>query len=64
MPVFDYIDTDIPFLKDSDSVHYALDVMAANAATELPMVINRKYIGMVTEDMLLNFEDLSTNIYP
>jgi CBS domain-containing protein len=64
MQVYEYIDTNVPYLKDSDSVRFALDLMAANAITELPVVMNKKYIGMVTEDMLLNFEDLSASICP
>lgn len=64
MQAHDYIDADIPYLKDSDSVQFALDVMAANALIELPVVMNKKYLGMVSEDALLNFDDLSATIYP
>ena len=64
MQAYEYIDSDIPFLKDSDSVHYALDIMSANGVNELPVVMNRRYMGMITEDVLLNFEDLSVSIYP
>jgi acetoin utilization protein AcuB len=59
MQALNYIDADIPYLKDTDSVQFALDVMAGNAITELPVVKNWKYLGLVYEDFLLNVDDSS-----
>lgn len=57
MQAIDYIDADIPFLKSSDTVQFALDMMVANAVTEMPVLQERKYLGMVDEDMLYNFDN-------
>jgi len=59
MQALDYIDADIPYLKDTDTVQFALDVMAGNAITELPVVSDWQYLGLVDEDFLLNMEDSS-----
>ncbi|MCP4124289.1 MAG: CBS domain-containing protein [Bacteroidetes bacterium] len=62
MQAIDYIDSDIPFLKDSDTIQFALDLMAGNAMTDLPVVRDRKFLGIISDDVLLNLEDLSTAI--
>jgi len=62
MQAIDYIDPDIPFLKDSDTIQFALDLMAGNAMTDLPVVRDRKFLGIISDDVLLNLEDLSTPI--
>lgn len=60
MQALDYIDADIPYLKDTDTVQFALDVMAGNAITTLPVVSDWDYLGLVEEDFLLNIDDGST----
>jgi len=62
MQAFEYIDPDIPFLKDADTVQFALDLMAGNALTDLPVVIDRKFAGIINEDILLNLENMSAPI--
>ncbi len=57
MQAIDYIDADIPYLKDTDTVQFALDVMAGNAITILPVVSNWSYLGLVEEDFLLNIDN-------
>jgi len=57
MQALDYIDADIPYLKDTDTVQFALDVMAGNAIASLPVVSDWNYLGLVEEDFLLNIDD-------
>lgn len=57
MQAIECIDTDIPFLKDTDTVSFALDLMAGNGYADLPVVGDRRYLGTISEDVLLNLED-------
>ncbi len=57
MQALDYIDSNIPYLKAEDSIQFALDMMVANAVTEMPVLNNRKYLGMIDDDMLFNIEN-------
>lgn len=62
MQATDYIDFDVPFLKETDTVGFALDLMSGNAVTELPVVIAGKFSGMISEDALLNAEDPEASV--
>lgn len=62
MQAYEYIDPNIPYLKASDTVETALDIMAGNAVTELPVISEKKYIGMISEDNLLNMPDMQASI--
>lgn len=62
MQATDYIDYDVPFLKDTDPVGFALDLMSGNAVTELPVVTAGKYSGIISEDALLNVPDPDTAV--
>jgi len=50
----------IPSLHLNDPVSQALDLMADFHVTHLPVVIEDKLAGLVSEDDLLNIEDIST----
>lgn len=62
MQAIEFIDADIPFLKDTDTVAFALELIAGNPASDLPVVRNRKYMGMISEDILLNVPKQTTKI--
>ncbi len=50
----------IPFLKQTDLVQFAKDIMIEHHVTELPVAEDQKYIGMVFEDDIEDEDDLST----
>jgi acetoin utilization protein AcuB len=50
----------IPPLKTSDSVEKAVRWMEEFRVNQLPVVKNRQYLGMVTEEDTLEFQDRST----
>src|SRR6476619_5203513 len=47
----------IPFLRPQDKVHLALQLMNENHVTHLPIVEADKYIGIVSEEDLLQSEN-------
>ncbi len=64
-----YISSIIPTLLPQDSAARALEVMQDNHCTQLPIVnTDNVYIGMVGEDMLLDWNDdqvaLKETVYP
>ncbi|MEZ5006922.1 MAG: hypothetical protein R2728_02960 [Chitinophagales bacterium] len=62
MQAVDYIDTNIPYLKANDSIQFALDIMAGNSLTEMPVLKGKKYIGSISEDVLLNIDNSNIKI--
>jgi acetoin utilization protein AcuB len=56
------ISTSIPSLHLNDPVSQALDLMADFHVTHLPVVIEDKLAGLVSEDDLLNIEDDNTRL--
>ncbi|MBC8173340.1 MAG: CBS domain-containing protein [Chitinophagales bacterium] len=53
----DIISTTIPPLKTSDSGEKAIEWMYEFKLTHLPLVENKKYIGLVSEDDILDFNN-------
>lgn len=47
-----YIDNSFPYLKSSDTIDFALQLMEKNGAHIFPVTKNGKYIGMAIEDIL------------
>ena len=52
----------LPHLKLSDKIYQALQQMSDNNVTHLPVIEDEKFIGLVSEDMLLNAEDDSAEL--
>ncbi|MBO0947103.1 CBS domain-containing protein [Fibrella forsythiae] len=57
MLAVELIDPMIPALKPADSVAEALDWMQEHHLTQLAVVDNSQYLGVVSEDLLLNIPD-------
>ena len=51
------IDTSIPFLRQSDDVAYALELMQEYKTSSLAVVENESYVGSITESVLLECDD-------
>ncbi|MEO8403910.1 MAG: CBS domain-containing protein [Chitinophagaceae bacterium] len=47
----------LPYLHMTDKVHHALQLMNDNQVTHLPVVEGEKYIGLISEDDLLQAEN-------
>ena len=58
----DIISSAIPSLHLNDPVSQALDLMADFHVTHLPVVVEDKLAGLVSEDDLLNIEDDTTRL--
>ncbi len=43
----------LPYLRLSDKVHHALQLMNDNQVTHLPIVDGEKFVGIISEDDLL-----------
>ncbi len=56
MTAIEIIDHEIPSLKWSDSGLSALSLLEEFKVSELPLIEDQKYIGLITEDVLLDFE--------
>jgi predicted transcriptional regulator len=52
----------LPHLKLSDKIYQALQQMSDNNVSHLPVIEDEKFIGLVSEDMLLNAEDDSAEL--
>ena len=52
----------LPHLKLSDKIYQALQQMSDNNVTHLPVIEDEKFIGLVSENMLLNAEDDSAEL--
>lgn len=57
MLALDLINDSVPALKPADNVGQALDWMQDNRVTQLAVSNNEEYVGMLTEDYLLNFDE-------
>lgn len=53
----DLISGSIPTLAVTDQVHHALQLMADSHLSHLPVVADNNYLGLISEDDLLNSED-------
>lgn len=51
------IEESIPFLKPTDSVRFALDLMEEFKLFHLPVVVDNKLFGIVSEDQLLDVDE-------
>ena len=58
----EYINSDLPFLDPSDSVDRAITYFEESKTAFLPVVKDRKYLGLVEEQLLLNLPDFSIPI--
>jgi len=47
----------LPYLHTTDKVHHALQLMNDNQVTHLPVVEGEKYIGLISEDDLLQADN-------
>lgn len=53
----DCIDASIPYVKPTDSVGFALDMMTENKSMVLPIVKGHKLLGVINENALLEVDD-------
>ncbi len=53
----DLISASLPTLSPNDTVFQALQLMTDYHVSHLPVITDEKYIGLVSEDQLLNVED-------
>ncbi len=60
MQAIQFIDNSIPYLKTTDNVAFALDIMAANGFAILPLVEENQFLGFVSENRLLEVIDDQT----
>lgn len=59
----EYINTDIPFLKTTDNLEYALSIMEDYKLNHLPVLDeNHKIAGILDENTLLDVTDFETSI--
>ena len=57
MLTVELINNNIPRLKLQDSVHKALQLITDYRVTHLPVVSDEKYLGLISEDDLLDAEE-------
>ncbi len=53
----DIISASLPTLSQNDTIFRALQLMTDYHVSHLPVITDDKYIGLVSEDQLLNTED-------
>lgn len=58
----DLLTQSLPHLKLSDKLYQALQLMNDNHVSHLPIVSDEKFVGLVSEDMLLHAEDDSAEL--
>ena len=58
----DLLTQSLPHLKLSDKLYQALQLMNDNHVSHLPIVSDEKFIGLVSEEMLLHAEDDSAEL--
>jgi acetoin utilization protein AcuB len=56
----DLISNSIPYLHKEDKVHHALQLMNDYHILHLPVVENENYLGIISEDQLLQSDDETT----
>lgn len=57
MTASELITNDVPALQATDTVRQALDLMEENRVSELPVVDQHKYLGLITEDEAQNADE-------
>lgn len=57
MLAIDLINHDLPALKPTDLVGRAIDLMHDNRVTQLVVTDNNEYLGLITEDRLMDFDE-------
>lgn len=62
MFVSQYIDNSFPYLKSSDTIDFAIQLMEENGVHFLPVIKNGKYIGMATENTLFEFPNTNVEL--
>jgi len=58
----DFPSSTIPYLHPGDKVHHALHLMNDNRVTHLPVVDGEKYVGIISENDLLQEENDHTKL--
>jgi predicted transcriptional regulator len=58
----DLISASVPTLSLNDNIYQALQLMADYHVSHLPVISDEKYLGLVSEDQLLNIEEDSNSI--
>ncbi len=53
----DLISASVPTLSLNDTIYQALQLIAEYHVSHLPVISDEKYLGLVSEDQLLNIED-------
>ncbi len=62
MIVSEFISDDIPPLHSNDTLSKALEWMASFKVSDLPIVDNKKYIGLLSESDILDYNKLNEKI--
>ncbi len=57
MLAMNYIEGSVPYLRMEDSIAYALTLMEDNKMPALPLVLDGDFVGIITEDQLLDATD-------
>lgn len=58
------LDAQFPYLKEDFTIQQALDWMNENRVNELPVLVNDHFKGLVSENQLLDIEDIEPFIMP
>ncbi|MBX7225848.1 MAG: CBS domain-containing protein [Chitinophagales bacterium] len=60
MIAVELIDNNVPYLKSSDKVFFAINLMQERGLRCLPVLEDGVYVGMATEEILLEMDDEAT----
>jgi len=58
------LDAQFPYLKEDFTIEQALDWMNENRVNELPVLVNDEFKGLVSENQLLDVQDVQPFILP
>jgi len=58
------VDVQFPFLKEDFTIEQALDWMNENRVNELPVIVNHVFKGLVSENQLLDIQEIEPFIMP
>jgi CBS domain-containing protein len=58
------LDAQFPYLKEDFTIEQALDWMNENRVNELPVLVNDEFKGLVSENQLLDIQDVQPFILP
>jgi CBS domain-containing protein len=58
------LDAQFPYLKEDFTIEQALDYMNENRVNELPVLVNDEFKGLVSENQLLDIQDVQPFILP